>query len=161
MVGKEEFGIFVGGGRLLFLFLGWLDGGLASVFQVGLVGRFVDVVIFALFFVVLVFLLAGLIYRYALPAMVEVAILVTPPVVPQWLSAGTLASLDQTMLAPSKLSAAEQKTIRDGFEKIASFSTRGTATLTTGTPHGCRVNRLGESTTFTSIRPCPAPRGSA
>jgi Zn-dependent protease with chaperone function len=78
-------------------------------------------------FVAVVFLFAGLIYRYALPALVEVAVLVTPPAVPQWLSSGTLASLDQTMLAPSKLSAAEQKTIRDGFNRIASFSTRGTA----------------------------------
>jgi Zn-dependent protease with chaperone function len=77
--------------------------------------------------VVVVFLLAGLIYRYALPALVEVAVLVTPPVVQQWLSAGTLASLDQTMLSPSKLGAAEQKAIRDGFSKIAGFSTRGAA----------------------------------
>lgn len=77
-------------------------------------------------FVVLVFLLAGLIYRYALPALVEVAVLVTPPVVPQWLSAGTLASLDQTMLSPSKLSAAEQKAIRDGFDRIAGFAAPGT-----------------------------------
>jgi Zn-dependent protease with chaperone function len=78
-------------------------------------------------FVILVFLLAGLIYRYALPALVEVAVLVTPPVVPQWLSAGTLASLDQTMLSPSKLNAIQQKAIRDDFNKIASFSMRGTA----------------------------------
>lgn len=77
--------------------------------------------------VVLVFLLASLIYRYALPALVEVAVLVTPPVVPKWLSSGTMASLDQTMLSPSKLSAAEQAQIRDGFDKIASFSTRGAA----------------------------------
>lgn len=79
-------------------------------------------------FVVVVFLLAALIYRYALPALVEVAVLVTPPAVPQWLSSGTLASLDQTVMSPSKLSAAEQQTIRDGFNKLASFSTRGTAT---------------------------------
>ena len=78
-------------------------------------------------FVLIVFLLAGLIYRYALPALIEVAVLVTPPAVPQWLSAGTMASLDQTMLSPSKLSAAEQKQIRDGFDRIASFSTRGKA----------------------------------
>lgn len=76
-------------------------------------------------FVVVVFLLAGLIYRYALPALVEIAVLVTPPAVPQWLSSGTLASLDQTMLAPTKLSPAEQKTIRDGFDRIAGFSIRG------------------------------------
>ena len=77
--------------------------------------------------VVLVFLLATLIYRYALPALVEVAVLVTPPAVPQWLSSGTLASLDQTMLSKSTLSTAEQQKIREGFDKIASFSTRGTA----------------------------------
>jgi Zn-dependent protease with chaperone function len=78
-------------------------------------------------FVVVVFLLATLIYRYALPALVEVAILVTPPAVPGWLSAGTLASLDQTMLAPSKLAMAEQQKIRAGFDEIAGFSTRGKA----------------------------------
>ncbi|MGV3551076.1 M48 family metallopeptidase [Rhizobium sp.] len=78
-------------------------------------------------FVVVVFLLATLIYRYALPALVEVAVLVTPPVVPEWLSSGTLASLDQAVLKKSALSAAEQQTIRDGFNKIAGFSTRGTA----------------------------------
>ena len=80
--------------------------------------------------VVMVFLLAGLIYRYALPALVEVAVLVTPPAVPQWLSAGTMASLDQTMLSPSKLTPAEQTRIRDGFDKIASLSTRGKAGYT-------------------------------
>jgi Zn-dependent protease with chaperone function len=78
-------------------------------------------------FVIVVFLLAGLIYRYALPALVEVAVMVTPPAVPQWISSGTLASLDRTILSPSKLSTIEQKTIRDGFDKIASLSTRGTA----------------------------------
>lgn len=80
--------------------------------------------------VLMVFLLAGLIYRYALPALVEVAVLVTPPAVPQWLSAGTMASLDQTMLSPSKLTPAEQTRIRDGFDKIASLSTRGKAGYT-------------------------------
>lgn len=78
-------------------------------------------------FVLAVFVLAGLIYRYALPALVEVAVMVTPPAVPQWLSAGTMASLDQTMLSPSTLTAAEQKEIRDGFDKLAGFSTRGKA----------------------------------
>ncbi|CAN7552779.1 M48 family metallopeptidase [Rhizobium sp. LjRoot254] len=78
-------------------------------------------------FVVLVFLLATLIYRYALPALVEVAVLVTPPAVPGWLSQGTLASLDQTMLSASKLPLAEQQKIRAGFDEIAGFSTRGKA----------------------------------
>jgi Zn-dependent protease with chaperone function len=78
-------------------------------------------------FVVAVFLFSGLIYRYALPALVEVAVLVTPPAVPKWLSSGTLASLDQTVLSASTLPAAEQQKIRDGFAKIAAFSTRGSA----------------------------------
>lgn len=78
--------------------------------------------------VVLVFLLAGAIYRYALPVLVEVAVFVTPPAVPAWLSAGTLASLDRTVLYPSKIGAEEQKKLRDEFNKIASFSTRGQAT---------------------------------
>jgi len=77
--------------------------------------------------VVLVFLLATLIYRYALPALVEVAVLVTPPAVPVWLSQGTLSSLDQTMLSPSKLPIVEQQKIRAGFDEIAGFSTRGKA----------------------------------
>jgi Zn-dependent protease with chaperone function len=80
--------------------------------------------------VVAVFALAALIYRYALPALVELAVLVTPPVVPQWLASGTLASLDRTILSASKMDATEQKAIRDEFEKIASFSTRGTAGYT-------------------------------
>lgn len=78
-------------------------------------------------FVAVVFLLAALIYRYALPALVEVAVLVTPPAVPKWLSSGALASLDQTMMSPSKLSTAEQQKFRAEFERIAGFSTRGTA----------------------------------
>ena len=81
-------------------------------------------------FVAVVFLMSWLIYRYALPALVEVAVLVTPPVVPEWLSSGTMASLDQTMLSPSKLPAAEQQRIRAGFEEIAGFSTRGKAGYT-------------------------------
>jgi Zn-dependent protease with chaperone function len=80
--------------------------------------------------VLIVFLLGGLIYRYALPALVELAVLLTPSAVPQWLSSGTMASLDQTMLSPSKLAPAEQKRIRDGFDRIASLSIRGKAGYT-------------------------------
>jgi hypothetical protein len=112
-------------------------------------------------FVVAVFLLATLIYRYALPALVELAVLVTPPAVPQWLSSGTLASLDQTMLSPSKLTAAEQKTIRDGFDKIASFSTRGrpttsstsaTAALSAPMPSRFRMGRWSSPTSWSAWR---------
>lgn len=75
--------------------------------------------------VLLVFLFSGLIYRYAIPALVEVAVWATPPVVSDMMSSGTLASLDKTMLGPTKLSVAEQRKIRDGFDEIASFSSRG------------------------------------
>jgi Zn-dependent protease with chaperone function len=76
-------------------------------------------------FVVLVFLLAGLIYRYALPALVEVAVWATPPVVADMMSAGTLSSLDRTLLGPTKLPIGEQRKIRDAFDEIAGFSSRG------------------------------------
>lgn len=76
-------------------------------------------------FVLLVFLLSGLIYRYAIPALVEVAVWATPPVVSDMMSSGTLASLDKAVLGPSKLPGAEQSRIRDGFNQIASFSSRG------------------------------------
>jgi Zn-dependent protease with chaperone function len=75
--------------------------------------------------VLLVFLFSGLIYRYAIPALVEVAIWMTPPVVGDLMSSGTLASLDKAVLGPTKLSVAEQRKIRDGFDQLASFSSRG------------------------------------
>jgi Zn-dependent protease with chaperone function len=78
-------------------------------------------------FVLLIFLFSGLIYRYAIPALVEVAVWATPPVVGDMMSSGTLASLDKTMLGPSKLPLAEQRKIRDSFNQIASFSSRGSA----------------------------------
>lgn len=75
--------------------------------------------------VLLVFLFSGLIYRYAIPALVEVAIWATPPIVSDMMSSGTLASLDKSVLGPTKLTVAEQRRIRDGFDQIASFSSRG------------------------------------
>lgn len=70
--------------------------------------------------VVVVFLLA--IYHYALPAMVEVAVLVTPPVVPALLSQGALSSMDQLVLAPSRLPEREQASIRADFAVLAAAS---------------------------------------
>lgn len=75
--------------------------------------------------VILVFLLGMLIYRFALPALVEVAVWATPPAVSDMMASGTLASLDQAILSPSKLQPAEQKKIQDGFDRLASFSARG------------------------------------
>jgi hypothetical protein len=56
-----------------------------------------------LLFVAAVFLLSGLVYRYALPVLVEVAVAVTPPVVPRLMSVSTLETLDRTVLDETKL----------------------------------------------------------
>ncbi|MFS8047951.1 M48 family metallopeptidase [Rhizobium sp. BR 314] len=76
-------------------------------------------------FVLAVLVLASVIYRYALPALVEVAVLVTPPVVPEMMSAGTMKTLDQVTFSSSKVSAAEQTEIRDDFARIASNAQGG------------------------------------
>ncbi|EJK80143.1 MULTISPECIES: M48 family metallopeptidase [Rhizobium] len=76
-------------------------------------------------FAVATIVLASTIYHYALPALVEVAVLVTPPVVPEIMSAGTLKTLDQTALSPSKLSEDRRKDISDRFEKIAAQAEGG------------------------------------
>ncbi|MGF9562794.1 M48 family metallopeptidase [Neorhizobium sp. BT27B] len=70
-------------------------------------------------FTLAVILLAVGIYRFALPVMVEVAVLVTPPVVPQMIGASTLASLDKTLLSPTELSQEEQSSIRAEFAPLA------------------------------------------
>jgi Zn-dependent protease with chaperone function len=77
--------------------------------------------------VVATFLLAGLVYRYALPVLVEVAVAVTPPVVPKIMSVSTLETMDRTMLSPSRLDAAKQREISQRFARIAALSTRGSA----------------------------------
>ncbi|MBA8880252.1 M48 family metallopeptidase [Phyllobacterium myrsinacearum] len=78
-----------------------------------------------LLFVLLTFLFAFSIYRYAVPALVEVAVLVTPPVVPKLMSQGTLQTLDTTTFSPSTLSGADKAKLHDGFEKVAAKSERG------------------------------------
>jgi Zn-dependent protease with chaperone function len=72
-----------------------------------------------LLFALCVVLLAFGIYRYALPAMVEVAVLVTPPVVPQLISSGAINALDNTAFSPSRLSADRQQGILERFEHVA------------------------------------------
>lgn len=72
-----------------------------------------------------VFVLAGLIYRYAVPALVEVAIWVTPPVATEMMASGTLSSLDQAAFSPSKLPEAEQAALRSKFEALAVHAERG------------------------------------
>jgi len=78
-------------------------------------------------FVLAVFLFAGLIYRYAVPALVEVAVLVTPPAVTQWMASGTLLSLDQVVFNESRLPESRQKEIREAFDQVAALSSRGVA----------------------------------
>jgi hypothetical protein len=91
---------------------GWIHG--AEQFRPRLVG-----------YVAATVLLLAALYRYGLPALVEVAVAVTPPVVPQLLSQGTMESLDRTMLAPSAHPQDKLKPIRDGFAAIAAKTARG------------------------------------
>lgn len=81
-------------------------------------------------FVVAVFLLSGLVYRYALPVLVEVAVAVTPPVVPRLMSASTLETLDHTVLGETKLDDAKRRAVSDGFARIALKSARGPSAYT-------------------------------
>ncbi|KPF41623.1 M48 family metallopeptidase [Rhizobium sp. AAP43] len=76
-------------------------------------------------FVIAVFLLAGGIYRYALPAMVEVAVLVTPPAATEWMASGALTTLDKAVFEETELPEARQKEILDAFHQVADVSAKG------------------------------------
>ena len=78
-------------------------------------------------FVVLVVVLSVALYRFAVPALVEVAILATPPVVPQLLSQSAMISLDRTLLEESGLAEADRQAISQGFAEIAALAPRGAA----------------------------------
>lgn len=76
--------------------------------------------------IALAVLLLGLgIYRFALPALVEVAVAVTPPVVPRLMSEGALSTLDRAVFSESRLDPARQAAIRAGFGTIAARSRAG------------------------------------
>lgn len=81
-------------------------------------------------FVAAVFLLSGLVYRYAVPVLVEVAVAVTPPVVPHLMSLSTLETLDRTVLGKTKLDDAKRRAISEGFARIAANSARGPSVYT-------------------------------
>ncbi|MGK6314042.1 M48 family metallopeptidase [Neorhizobium sp. DT-125] len=81
-------------------------------------------------FALAVILLAASIYRFALPVLVEVAVLVTPPFVPQMIGSGALASLDRTVLNPSQLPEAQRNEISKNFSRLAAFSEGGEAAYT-------------------------------
>lgn len=76
-------------------------------------------------FAALAILLIAGVYRYGLPVLVEVAVAVTPPIVPQMMASGTMETLDRTVFSPSQLPAGDIEKIRSGFLKIAEISKRG------------------------------------
>jgi predicted Zn-dependent protease len=59
--------------------------------------------------------------------LVEVAVVMTPPVVTQLMSQGALVSLDETVLAPSELPLPRQERLQAGFMELAALSDRGAA----------------------------------
>jgi Zn-dependent protease with chaperone function len=76
-------------------------------------------------FAIAIVVLASIVYRYALPVLVEVAVHVTPSVVPELMSAGTLQTLDRVTFTPSKLPEEEQSAIRSDFERLAANAQGG------------------------------------
>jgi len=78
-------------------------------------------------FAAIVVLLAIGIYRYAVPLLVEIAVLVTPPVVPQMMSSGTLNTLDTTVLSKSEVPQGRQTEIKERFSRIAGATKEGAA----------------------------------
>lgn len=86
-------------------------------------------------FVALVVAFSLALYRYAVPVLVEVAVAVTPPVVPELMSKGVMASLDQSVFEPSALPADRQKAISDGFAGLVRLTPRGqTGPTASGSP---------------------------
>ena len=75
--------------------------------------------------VLVAFALGGAVYRWGVPALVEVALWTTPPIVPQLMSKGTLEALDKAAFSPSRLPEARRTEIADGFARIAAQSPRG------------------------------------
>jgi predicted Zn-dependent protease len=73
-------------------------------------------------FALVVIALAAMIYRFAVPVLVEVAIAATPPVVPRLLSQSAMISLDQTVFSESRLDAATRGEIADGFAGLAALA---------------------------------------
>lgn len=89
--------------------------------------------------VLAVILFAMAIYRYALPALVELAVLITPPVVPQLMSSSVLKSLDQVVFSDSKLDAARKAKISEGFAAIAARSPEGASAYNLNFRTGGRI----------------------
>ena len=75
--------------------------------------------------VLLAFVLGGAVYRWGVPALVEIAVRTTPPIVPQLMAKGTLEALDKTTFSPTKLPEERRRAIAEGFARIAAGSPRG------------------------------------
>lgn len=76
-------------------------------------------------FVVVVALMAFAIYRYALPVMIEVAVAVTPPVVPQMIGSAAIDTLDRVLLSETELPPDRQRDLETQFAALAQFSDLG------------------------------------
>lgn len=85
-------------------------------------------------FVALVIGLGVAIYRYAVPALVEVAIWATPPVVTELMSQGVMTSLDGSIFEKSGLPPERRKELTDGFAAIARLTPRSAAAEKLGRP---------------------------
>ncbi|MGI6851161.1 M48 family metallopeptidase [Mesorhizobium sp. 1B3] len=93
--------------------------------------------------VLLVALVIGLcfaVYRFAVPALVEAAIVLTPPVVPKLMSRSVIASLDQAVLAPSELPPERQERLLQKFAALAAFAPRGAAAVEGNKPAAYTLN---------------------
>lgn len=77
--------------------------------------------------VALVVALGFSLYRYALPILVEVAVVVTPDVVPDLMSKAALRSLDEVVFEKSELDPTLRSQIVKGFAELATKSPRGAA----------------------------------
>lgn len=81
-------------------------------------------------FVVLVVAFAVALYRYAVPLLVEVAVVTTPPVVPELMSKSIMLSLDGAVFEPTGLPAERQAALAEGFKKLTELAPRGLEALT-------------------------------
>lgn len=75
--------------------------------------------------VALVVALGFALYRFALPVMVEIAVIATPDVVPELMSDAAMDSLDRLVFEETKLDPEKRGEIDDGFDLLAGLSERG------------------------------------
>lgn len=76
-------------------------------------------------FVLAVVAFSVALYRFAVPVLVELAVLATPPVVPQLMSKSVLASLDGTIFEPTGLPVERQAALSRGFSQLTALTPRG------------------------------------